>query len=99
MDGVEASAKSTRSEDGRVRGLSPCACSLFIYSSMFASINQGKALVASEVYHVVITAKVRMNRMGRRLTGNIRDTCWRGSVGDRYVGWRSGTSFWSHIIM
>lgn len=99
VDRAEASAKTMSSEDGRVRGLLPFAYSLFIYSSLFAFINQGKALVAGEVYHVVITANTGMNRMGRRLTGIIRDRCWRGSVRDRNVGWRSGTSFWSHIIM
>jgi hypothetical protein len=99
VDRAEASAKTTSSEDSRVRGLPPSAYSLFIYSSLFVSMNQGKPLVASEVYHMVITGNIRMNRMGRQLTGNIRDTCWRGSVRDRYVGWRSGTSFWSHIIM
>jgi len=63
VDRAEVSAKTTSSEDGRVQGLPPSAYSLFIYSSLFASINQGKALVASEVYHMVITGKIRMNRM------------------------------------
>jgi len=60
---AEASAKNTSSEYSRVQGLPPSAYSLFIYSSLFASINQSKALVASEVYHMVITAKIRMKRM------------------------------------
>jgi hypothetical protein len=89
---AEALAKTMSSEYGRVRGLPPSAYSLFIYSSLFAYINQGKALVASEVYHMVITANICMNRMGRRLAGNIRKMCWRESVRDRYGGWRSGTS-------
>jgi len=63
VDCAEASAKTTSNEDGRVQGLPPSAYSLFIYSSLFASIKHGKALVASEVYHMVINAKIRMNRM------------------------------------
>ena len=64
VDHGEVSAKTTSSEDGRVLGLPPSAYSPFIYSLLFASINQGKALVASEVYHVLITANICMNRMG-----------------------------------
>jgi hypothetical protein len=33
-------------------------------------VNQSKALVASEVYHVVITISIFVNRMDRRLEGN-----------------------------
>jgi hypothetical protein len=58
VDRAEALAKTTSSEDSRVLGLPPSTYSLFIYSSLFASINQGKALVASKVYHVVITANI-----------------------------------------
>jgi hypothetical protein len=78
VDRAEVLVKTTSSEDGSVRGLPPTAYSLFIYGSLFASINQGKVLVASMVYHVVFTSNIRMNRMGRRLTGNIRDTCLEG---------------------
>jgi hypothetical protein len=61
---AEVSVKTTSSEDSRFRGLPPSVYFLFIYSSLFASTNQGKTLVASEVYHVVFTANICMNRMG-----------------------------------
>jgi len=70
VDRAEVSVKTTSSEDGKVRGLLPSAYSLFIYGLLFTSINQGKALVASEVYHVVFTANIRMKGMTGRMEEN-----------------------------
>jgi hypothetical protein len=94
VDYAGVSAKTLNSEDGRVQDLPPSAYSLFIYSSLCACINQDKEFVASEVYHVVITANIRINRMGRRLVGNTRNTRAGGGGGDK--GLLSGATVQCH---